>query len=176
MLNRILVRCSLLLTFALVLGAAPALAQERGKSGEHENGKAAAQRRPELQRRGEDDGDDQGDRKDDKRARTGTAARATNGRRAGVPPGWCQGTNNPHNTVENCGSSATRTRSTRSGGVNGNSSSYEAAHLAYHRNLDQRYRELAAQRPLDVQRQLQLRAQKSAEHERWHAQAGVNSR
>ena len=93
-------------------------------------------------------------------------------RRANVPPGWCKGKGNPHNTVENCGYQSQNGvyRPGNNGGY-GNGS-YEQQHADFHRYLDDRYRALAAQRPLDIRWQLEVRSQKSAEHDRWHAQMG----
>ena len=50
--------------------------------------------------------------------------------------------------------------------------SYEAEHSEFHRYLDRKYSALSAQRPLDLQWQIRIRAEKKAEHDRWHAQAG----
>ena len=133
-----------MLALAFVLAASPADAQ--GRRG------AEKERREEVRREEE--------RREDDRQRPVLQRRAERA----VPRGWCQGRGNPHNTVENCGYRAER--GDRRGG------SYEQEHAEFHRYLDDRYRALAAERPLDIRRQLELRAQKSAEHERWHARAG----
>jgi hypothetical protein len=172
--NRVLSSTPLMLAFALALASTPAMAQGRGNGNGHGNGKAkseqtrkaAEERRPVLQRRADDDQDD--DRYDDDRYED-TYGVYSNGQRRSVPPGWCKGKGNPHNTVENCGYGNDRYNATysRSG------SSYEASHADFHRYLDDKYRSLASRNPLDVRRQLELRAQKSAEHQRWHDQAGI---
>ena len=78
MTQRIVTRIVLLLALALVGLAAPALAQGNGNG--DGNGRAGAgEDRPQLQRR------------------------EANDRRDAVPPGWCLGRGNPHNTPENCG-------------------------------------------------------------------------
>lgn len=142
------------LPLALLIGlvGAPASAQGNGKS----NGKGSAQgqveARPQLERRDIDD-----------------VQYGASGNGAGkVPPGWCQGQGNPHRTVANCGYLGVN----GSNGGLGGYRTYEEAHTAFHRELDQRYRTLAAQNPLDIRRQLELRAQKSAEHQRWHDAVG----
>jgi hypothetical protein len=89
-----------------------------------------------------------------------------------VPPGWCQGRGNPHNTVENCGYGADRRNST-GGSERDRAGSYGREHEEFHRWLDRRYDELAARRPNDVAYQIQLRADKAAEHRRWHERAGT---
>ena len=144
-----------LFALILALAAAPADAQGRGQGkGKQKQEEVRRQEdvRPVLQRRDVED-------------EWGVYQQ----RRTSVPRGWCQGKGNPHNTVENCGyQAASNSRGTYRGG-----GSYEQQHAEFHRYLDDRYRSLAAQRPLDVRRQLELRAQNSAEHNRWHAQAGV---
>jgi hypothetical protein len=50
--------------------------------------------------------------------------------------------------------------------------SYAEAHEQFHLELDLNYRALAAERPFDLRRQLELRARRSAEHDRWHAAMG----
>ena len=145
-----------LFALVLVLAAAPLDAQGRsgqakGKQKQEEVRRQEEERRPVLQRRDAEDDWYEYEQQ----------------RRTSVPRGWCQGKGNPHNTVENCGYQA----ASRSGGIY-RGGSYEQQHAEFHRYLDDRYRTLAAQRPLDIRRQLELRAQKSAEHDRWHAQAG----
>jgi hypothetical protein len=63
---------------------------------------------------------------------------------------------------------AARARSTSALGLR----SYGTAHEEFHLHLDLKYRALAAERPFDLRRQLELRARKSAEHDRWHAEMG----
>lgn len=187
MINRIATRVALLLTLAIALLAVPVMAQGkgngngRGKAQQAEARRGSQQQRPELQRRAADDddsdsdGDSDGDWDDDSDGRytdrNGNVYGGTTGRRQGVPPGWCQGRGNPHNTVENCGYTAGRSsngtyRASRSG-------SHAQQHAEFHRYLDQKYSALAARNPLDIRRQIELRSQKSAEHQRWHAQTGT---
>lgn len=88
-----------------------------------------------------------------------------------VPPGWCQGRGNPHNTPENCGYSERRydwDHNDRWGGYG----SYSQAHTAFHRALDREYSARAAQHRADPLYQLRLRAEKAADHERWHERMG----
>lgn len=171
MINRIAARIALLLTLAFALVAVPATAQGngngngKGKAKQAETRGAGQAQRPELQRRTAGD--------DDERYmdQFGNVYAGTTGRKQGVPPGWCQGRGNPHNTVENCGyTSARNSNGTYTGGRSG---SYDQQHAEFHRYLDQKYSSLAAQNPLDIRRQIELRSQKSAEHQRWHAQTGT---
>ena len=171
MIKRVLSPLPLVLALAITVSTSPADAQGRGNGNGNGNGKAKSaearrgneEARPALQRR--ESGDDRYD------ARSGTYDDGlfvrTDAQRANVKRGWCQGKGNPHNTVENCGYQSTNGRNVGRGG------SYEESHVDFHRRLDARYRSLAAERPLDIRRQLELRAQKSAEHERWHAQTGM---
>jgi hypothetical protein len=166
-------RASLAFGLALALSASPALAQGKGKDHrEHEKKEARApQRRPQLQRR---ESNDDRYRRDDRERRT-------------VPPGWCRGRGNPHNTPENCGYGSRRGdhdrydrddsygRDRDYGGY-GRNGSYDERHREFHRYLDEKYRSLAAQHPLDPRWQLRVSQQKRAEHERWHERMGVRHR
>ena len=181
--NRFLTHLTLTAALVAALGAAPAAAQQKGKSGDKgkqtETAKGQA-KRPELQRRlreeqlresearrrdetrnGDYDRDDRDDRDDDYRYES-------NGRRKGVPPGWCIGKGNPHNTPENCGPNAGRSTYGRSG----RSGSYEDAHAEFHRYLDRKYSDLADDRPLDPVHQIRIRRDRAAEHDRFHAEYG----
>ena len=187
---------------ALTIGAfslvavSPALAQ--GKGNGNGNGKgngqqraAAAQQerqRPTLQLRTDRNQDRYEDERDDRYGtRSGDRYESRSGdryediryddrrdTRRNVPPGWCIGRGNPHNTPENCGYS-------RSRGVNdryddrydGNSRSYAEAHTAFHRQLDRKYAELASQRRNDPIYQIRLRSEKANEHQRWHERNGT---
>lgn len=144
-----------LLPLALLVGlvGAPASAQGKGKSNQAKgSAQVQTEARPQLERRGAED-----------------VQYGVSGNGSGkVPPGWCQGQGNPHRTVANCGYLGV---SGSNGGIGGYRT-YEEAHAAFHRELDQKYRTLAAQNPLDIRRQLELRAQKSAEHQRWHDAIG----
>ena len=99
------------------------------------------------------------------------------GTRRNVPPGWCIGRGNPHNTPENCGYSSSRRtndryddryddRTSRSG-------SYAQSHADFHRQLDRKYADLAARRRSDPIYQIRLRSEKAAEHQRWHERTGT---
>jgi len=169
MLNRVFSPVPLMLALAFTLAASPVMAQGRGNGNGNGNGKGKSEQvrkaddsRPVLQRRSSDDRDDE-ERYDEWYDAAGV--------RRSVPRGWCQGRGNPHNTVENCGYSAAAARNGRTGSQT-RSGSYAQQHAEFHRYLDEKYRDLAGRRPLDVRRQLELRAQKSAEHERWHDQVG----
>jgi hypothetical protein len=82
--------------------------------------------------------------------------------RPAVPPGWCIGRGNPHNTVENCGPAA---------GQN-----FEQAHAAFHGQLDQYCRARAAERPRDIRWQAQVRQECRQLHDQWHARHDPNRR
>jgi hypothetical protein len=147
---RVMSSLPLVLALSLALAAPSVEAQQgrgSGRAGQSEARRGEEERRPVLQRRDSDDRERLEDRYegDDR----------YDSRRGSVPPGWCQGRGNPHNTVENCGY--------RSG-----SGAYEAGHADFHRYLDDKYRALSAQRPRDTRWQLELRARKAAEHDRWH--------
>ncbi|HVG43252.1 MAG TPA: hypothetical protein VM890_00940, partial [Longimicrobium sp.] len=116
------------------------------------------------------------------RQRSRTASRSTNGRlQRRVPPGWCIGRGNPHNTVANCGNGSSRydrrydpryngTRNTNTGTYGGyNSGSYSD----WKRWHDQQCRDLARQRPLDLRWQAQVRSQCAAEDRQARASYGV---
>jgi len=98
-----------------------------------------------------------------------------------VPPGWCQGRGNPHNTRENCGRRDERydRRDDRRYDrnrvpVNVRSRSFTREHTSFHRALDEKYRRLAARHPRDRQYQQRLRMQKQEEHERWHRRMRID--
>ncbi|MBV9774422.1 MAG: hypothetical protein JO040_10760 [Gemmatimonadetes bacterium] len=158
---------SLVMALAAVLSVDPAHAQGKGKGHGREKHRTEAVRRSDDHRR---DRDDQWD--DDLRLER---------RNRRVPPGWCQGKGNPHNTVENCGYSAQNNRrydsryeqgrySQSRSGQYGGYGSYDSSHQAYHQDHDRVCRERAAQRPYDVRWQLQVRSECRAEHDRWHGQ------
>ena len=185
------VRLSLMLALAAGLAAAPADAQQKGKAKgkeksrpelvRRESDRHAAKRRAELmreatkrreaarrveaERRTDDRWDD--DRRDDDRW---NGAREE-GRRKDVPRGWCQGKGNPHNTPENCGY-----RSDRDGSWSGSGdrydSSYDRAHRDFHSDHDRQCRMRAAERPLDLQWQIQVRSECKRRHDDWHLRAG----
>lgn len=115
---------------------------------------------------------------DDERYRRSTR------RHRDVPPGWCQGVGNPHNTIANCGygsgrydsrrgiyrddDGVYRDRDTRYG-------SFAEAHDAFHRHNDRVCRERASERPFDPAYQLRVRRECSAEHDRWHDRYDPNA-
>lgn len=147
------------LALAIVLSVDPALAQGSGRG---------QQGRPRVE---QDRGDWQG------YPTLGDYGRGVSrGNGAGkVPPGWCRGVGNPHRTVENCGYRAdSRVSFPRGSGGGVYGGSYEDAHARFHRELDDRYNRLAAQRPLDIRYQLELQARKRAEHDAWHRRVGIS--
>ncbi|MDQ3388988.1 MAG: hypothetical protein M3483_05730 [Gemmatimonadota bacterium] len=169
-------RHSLVLALAAILFALPAAAQEKGKSRAPE--KVNRLRTEEVRR---DDRRDHDDR--DPRLQ----------RRKGVPPGWCIGKGNPHNTPENCGWGSDRRdrdddddryddrrrddrrdRDGRRGDrrYDDRHGSYDQAHRAFHSQHDRICRERAGERPFDVRWQLRVRTDCKATHDRWHNQTG----
>ncbi|MEW5927978.1 MAG: hypothetical protein AB1941_10860 [Gemmatimonadota bacterium] len=108
---------------------------------------------------------------------TGERYRLSTRRHRDVPPGWCRGVGNPHNTIANCGWSRDRydgrdgvyrdddgiwrDGDTRYGG-------YSDAHDAFHRHHDAVCRDRADDRPFDPAYQLRVSQECSAEHDRWH--------
>ncbi|HEV2734356.1 MAG TPA: hypothetical protein VGV85_05925 [Longimicrobiaceae bacterium] len=164
---------SLVMALAAALAAAPADAQGKGKGKDKDKQR---ERTEQVRFRDDDrrDRDDDDDRWDDDDVRLE--------RRRQVPPGWCKGKGNPHNTRENCGYDRRdddrrrddrryddRRRDDR---YDTRSGSYEQAHQAFHRDHDRICRERASQRPFDPRWQLQVRGECKAEHDRWHANTG----
>ncbi len=158
--NRSALHLPLAVALAAVLAAQPAAAQKKDKDKDHDRrGRVEQVRRDDDRVRTET-------RRTARRVETTTVRR--NGK--GVPRGWCTGRGNPHNTVENCGRDGTRydprydgRRDDRYG-----SDSYQAAHDRHHREADRACRARAAQRPLDVRWQIQVRAECRQRHEVWH--------
>ena len=93
--------------------------------------------------------------------------------RSNVPPGWCKGRGNPHNTPENCGYSSDRRYDWDDDDRYGGYGSYDQAHTVFHRALDREYAARASQNRTDPLYQLRLRAEKSADHQRWHERTGT---
>ena len=99
----------LALVVAAALSAQPALAQKgHGNGNGHGHGSESHGKSGEVRgnrERDRDDDDDRwDDRRDDRRYRNSTSSRSSNrSLQRRVPPGWCIGRGNPHNTVENCG-------------------------------------------------------------------------
>jgi hypothetical protein len=133
---------------------------------------------------------DRDDRWDDRRHRSKNDDRrvARNGRR--VPPGWCTGRGNPHNTRENCGWSARRSdgrvsdrggvyrridgRMVRVGDRRGTTSgryssraSWDRAHRDYHDAYERTCRE-RVRRTSGLRQKVEVQRQCSAQHDRWH--------
>ena len=172
----------LALVVAAVFSASPAVAQ---KGHGHGNGHGNSGKHAEVVRRDRDD-DDDGDRWEDRQRRdeqwqreqrvqqqrrNRTTARSGNRLERRVPPGWCIGRGNPHNTVANCGPGNNRydrrydpyygssRGSTGTYGSYGKPGSY-SERKRWH---DQQCRDLSRQRPLDLRWQLQVRQQCAAE-------------
>ena len=174
MIQKRIAHYSLALALGVTLIASPAQAQGKGHGRDSPRDKQE-QARPELRRRSEQEQKRIVKERDRQRQEFQRREQNSRGRARNVPPGWCV-SGNPHNTVENCGYSARRSRDydDYNGGYGsyGRSGSYDASHQDFHRYLDRKYRELAAQRPLDIPRQLRLRADKQNEHEDWHRRTG----
>ena len=174
MIQKRIAHYSLALALGVTLIASPAQAQGKGQGRDAARDKQE-QSRPELRRRTEQEQKRIVTERDRQRQETLRREQSSRGRSRDVPPGWCV-SGNPHNTVENCGYSAPRSRNyddiNGGSGAYGNSGSYDASHQDFHRYLDRKYRELAAQRPLDIPRQLRLRTDKQREHDDWHRRAG----
>lgn len=180
--NRLMVGCALAL--AVLLSAAPAQAQGKNKD-KHKHKEHAEQLHREAHRR--DAGRAQRDGKyeeqwEERRDHENRRYDARQNRKRNVPPGWCKGKGNPHNTPENCGPGADRRGDarwdTRDGRYDrdGRAGSYVQAHDAFHLRHDRVCSDRAAQRPLDVRHQIQVRTECKAAHDRWHQQAGVAHR
>jgi hypothetical protein len=170
MITNRLARYSLALAAVALLGASPAAAQGKGHGREKAKDRQE-QPRPELRRRTPQA--QKQIQKEQQRLREETLRRDSGirgskktsaGNSGKVPPGWCV-EGNPHNTIENCGYSASRSRSRED---YGRYDSYNGSHDDFHRYLDRKYSELAAQSPLDLSRRLRLRAEKQREHDAWH--------
>ncbi len=191
MINSRIVGLSLVLMLTGSIGASPADAQGKSKANKNkskvEKVEKRLQQRPVLERRTTlEEVIWPGDRVD---SRDGRA-------RKGVPPGWCIGKGNPHNTPENCrysnggiwgdldgrsdsrypypdgriGDSRYPYPDSRAGMDRG---SYDAAHREFHRIHDRRCQELASRSPLDPIYQLEVRGQCKLEHDEWHRRAGI---
>ncbi|HEX2093193.1 MAG TPA: hypothetical protein VHG28_12360 [Longimicrobiaceae bacterium] len=169
----------LLVALAAALAASPADAQGRGRR--HEAKERTEQVRLREDRRHDDRWDD--DRWDD--------GRWDRRDRRRVPPGWCRGRGNPHNTRENCGYGSSR-RNERvyrdrryddrydrryddryNRRYDDRYGSYDRAHAAFHQQHDWQCRERARQRPLDPAWQLRVRSECKAIHDRWHDRVGI---
>ena len=172
----------LALVVAAAVSASPAVAQKGHGNGhghgDHprvERGDRDDDRRFDRRRdRDDDQGEDRYDRRRDDRWRVQNRTSSRNRSRfeRRVPPGWCIGRGNPHNTVANCGPGRDRydrrydPRYNTSGRYNTGTygrSGNEGTFSQWKRDHDARCRELARQRPLDLRYQLQVRQQCQAE-------------
>lgn len=174
---------------AAVLGASPADAQGNGKKS---RGNDSDRDRYEHRDRDRDRDRDHDDRPRFERRGDLHESRASQQRR--VPPGWCQGRGNPHNTAENCRYNSRYSRwerydsrtgryetydaynRNRTRNVSGGSGSYDQTHREFHYSHDQQCRSRAAQRPLDPRWQIQVRADCKATHDDFHRRWGVAHR
>ena len=167
----------LALAMAAAFSASPAMAQGNG----HGNGNNRHRAEARQEHRDRDHDDDRYENEDDDHRRTRQQPRFE--RRRNVPAGWCQGRGNPHNTVENCGygndrydSRSRTTNRTTSRSTTGSRGSYDQAHRDFHYTHDRQCRERAAQRPLDVRWQIQVRSECKATHDEFHRRWGVAHR
>jgi hypothetical protein len=183
----------LMIALAAALSASPAVAQgNSGHGRDRDRGDDRKEQRDERRVRDDDDDDDDDDRPRFERRRTDDRARQRSvSTQRRVPPGWCQGRGNPHNTPQNCRYNSrssewerfdTRTNRwedragyERNESRNG-TSSYEQAHRDFHYNHDRQCRERAAQRPLDVRWQVQVRSECRAVHDDFHRRWGTPHR
>ena len=166
----------LALVLAAVVSASPAEAQ-KGRG--HGSGPGHGQ-----QDRARDRDDDH--HRDDRRGREEPRFE----RRRNVPPGWCQGQGNPHNTVENCGygsgrsssrassrsGSSTRWPATGTSSRYGNGNSYEQAHRDFHYSHDRQCQQRLAQNPTNLRWQVQVRSECKSTHDAFHRQWGTAHR
>jgi len=177
MITKRILGAALILAAITAAEVAPASAQGRGNGNggrggaEREAARVADRVRDEVER------EVLGRRGDtDRRRDQNRKARRGNG--AGfVPPGWCKGVGNPHNTPENCGygrrDQRDRRDDDRRDSASRSSRGYDQEHEDIHYELDRRYRELAARNPTDIEAQLRLRREKQREHDRWHERRGI---
>jgi hypothetical protein len=160
----------LALALAAFLSAAPAL-EAQG------NGNGRGQQQRELREDRRDRDEPRFERRDDRRQDD----RRQDARRSGrqVPPGWCIGRGNPHNTPANCGYRNARTgryerhdtRYERRGGL-----SYDEAHRRFHREHDAWCAARRNERPLDIRWQAQVRRECAEAHQRFHREWGIAHR
>ncbi|MBW3572367.1 MAG: hypothetical protein KY467_14795 [Gemmatimonadetes bacterium] len=175
----------LAIALAAALSASPAMAQGNGK------GKGNSDR-DRVEQRDRRDRDDDRWEDDDRREPRFERRDDRRGERR-VPPGWCRGRGNPHNTPANCRYNTRRgeweryddrdgrweSRTTYERGTRnrtGERGSYDAAHRDFHYSHDRQCRERAAQRPLDLRWQVQVRQECRARHEDFHRRWGVAHR
>lgn len=178
----------LALALAAALAATDVEAQGRGNgNGNRDRDRDRVEDRDRRDRDDDDRWDDRRDRRDEPRFERRDSR---NGRR--VPPGWCIGRGNPHNTPQNCRYNSrsrewerydsrdrrweTRTvyeRGTSSRDGRYGSGDYASAHRDFHYSHDRQCRERAAQRPLDLRWQVQVRQECRAVHEEFHRRWGT---
>jgi hypothetical protein len=177
---------ALAVALAAVLGAAPVEAQGNGKG----RGDDRDRDRQEQRDRDRDDDDDDDrprfERRRDDDRRSDDRRYSQQQRR--VPPGWCRGRGNPHNTAENCRYNSRNDRweryDSRTGRYetydtynrNRTSGSYDQAHRDFHYSHDRQCRERATQRPLDVRWQVQVRSECKSVHDDFHRRWGTPHR
>ena len=180
---------SLMIALAAALSASPAMAQGNGN---RDRDRDDDRREVRDNRRDRDRDDDDDDRPRFERRRNDDRSSRTYSTQRRVPPGWCQGRGNPHNTPQNCRYNSSRSEwerfDTRTGRWEdrdgyerndsryGGSSSYQQAHADFHYNHDRQCRARAAQRPLDVRWQVQVRSECKAVHDDFHRRWGTPHR
>jgi hypothetical protein len=164
----------LTLVMAALLSAAPAMAQ--GNSQNRGNAPRAELREDREDRDDRDRDRPRLDRRQDKRqdARRNTRQ---------VPPGWCIGRGNPHNTPENCGYARDRRDTDRDRVYDRNrtvdrraGTSYEQRHADFHRRHDAECRERARRAGLRPAELLRVRTECAREHDDWHRREGTRHR
>lgn len=178
---------ALVAALAATFMATSADAQGRGR-GNDDRDRDRQEQRDRARDRDDDDDDRprfERRRTDDRRYEDRVYGSSSQQRR--VPPGWCQGRGNPHNTAENCRYNSRYDRWERYDSRTGryetydtynrnNSGSYEASHRDFHYAHDRQCRERAAQRPLDVRWQIQVRSECKSVHDDFHRRWGIAHR
>lgn len=166
MIRRLISNVPLALALAAALAGAPSAEAQRG------NRDRDGDRRWEERRRDDDDRRHRG-KHDDRR-------RVSSNRR--VPPGWCIGRGNPHNTRENCGYSARRNdgrvwrdgrwvyvgdRRIASSGRYSTRASWDRAHRDYHEAYERTCRD-RVRRVSGIAAKARVTRECSIQHDRWH--------
>lgn len=138
--------------------AVDAAAQGNGRGRGNDRPRAEAQYDRRDRDRDDDDrwDDDDDDRRDRREVRR-------DGRR--VPPGWCIGRGNPHNTRENCGY--------RRDGRDGRRGSYAQRHADHHEWLTRECRARTRNAGGSIVEQLRARQWCARAHDDWHRREGV---
>jgi hypothetical protein len=178
---------------AAALMASPADAQGRGNGQNRDRDRDRQEQRDRDRDRDDDDDDDDDVRPRFERRRDDDRRyddRVYSQQQRRVPPGWCRGRGNPHNTAENCRYNSRHDRWERYDSRTGryetytysrnrdrnDSGSYEASHREFHYSHDRQCRERAAQRPLDVRWQIQVRSECKSIHDDFHRRWGTPHR